>query len=682
MIVGEPFRTGREHLAAELRWLDAALLALVRATPQPPADAGHGWFVSAEEIEHLIAAPGGAPVPDGTRAGLAAMRADVHLRRAASAAAGVELALDRLTAVFGLDPLAELLVVACLAPEVDAAYGKVFGYLHDDVTRRRPSRQLVRRLAAVDPAGAGGDGALFDRSAPVFRWGIVAGRGDQQGIGQELALEPDVAEFLLGRTGTPDPLPPDGLVATLYPEPTELLTRLLKRHRGLVVRFTGPGAADGEQVFAEVCRSLGAGLVQARVDAGAEVDTFRERIRRAYRQAALSGSGVFLSGLDDLLTDSRSGSLVRVLDEVAADGSWCTAVTGGAGWPAYDRLTHLPVHLELPTHPARADAWRLAEPALSAADAAALAAGAASAPAEIVASVRLARILGESDPPRRSDIEAVRRIRGRAGTGGMTSVVVPRATWEDLVLPDDTAAHLREFCAQIRHRARVGHEWGLWRRSSLGRGVSALFLGPSGTGKTLAAEVVAGEAGLDLLKIDLSAVVSKYIGETEKNLARVFDDAGRRGAILFFDEADALFGRRSEVRDAHDRYANIEVGFLLQRIEEHDGVVVLASNLPRNIDEAFLRRMRIAVEFPFPDEAARLRIWRAHLPAALPLGEDVDLARLARECKVAGGVISKIVWNAACLAADDGDCLRMAHLRHATRREYQRLGKPAPLVEK
>jgi SpoVK/Ycf46/Vps4 family AAA+-type ATPase len=174
--------------------------------------------------------------------------------------------------------------------------------------------------------------------------------------------------------------------------------------------------------------------------------------------------------------------------------------------------------------------------------------------------------------------------------------------------------------------------------------------------------------------------VSKYIGETEKNLARVFDDAARRGAVLFFDEADALFGKRSEVRDAHDRYANVEVGFLPQKVEEFDGVVILATNLPRNIDDAFLRRMRMAVEFPFPDEAARLRIWQAHLPPELPRDDDVDLAALARECKVAGGVISKIVWNAACLAADEGDRLRMAHLRHAVRREYQRLGKPVQVA--
>ena len=215
-------------------------------------------------------------------------------------------------------------------------------------------------------------------------------------------------------------------------------------------------------------------------------------------------------------------------------------------------------------------------------------------------------------------------------------------------------------------------------RSSLDpwQGVYALFTGPSGTGKTLAAEVIANALEFDLLKIDLSAVVSKYIGETEKNLQRVFDSAERADCILFFDEADALFGKRSEIKDAHDRYANIEVNFLLQRLDEYEGVAILASNFAQNIDDAFSRRLQFTVEFPFPDERLRLAIWRNHFPKEAPVAAELDLEYFAREFKISGGSIRKIVLNAAFLAADEGEPISASHLMRATRREYERMGKP------
>jgi SpoVK/Ycf46/Vps4 family AAA+-type ATPase len=196
----------------------------------------------------------------------------------------------------------------------------------------------------------------------------------------------------------------------------------------------------------------------------------------------------------------------------------------------------------------------------------------------------------------------------------------------------------------------------------------------------MAAEIVANELGLDLYKIDLSTVVSKYIGETEKNLARIFAAAENANAILFFDEADALFGKRSEVSDAHDRYANIEISYLLQKMEEYDGVAILATNLRQNLDNAFLRRLAFAIHFPFPDEESRLQIWQGVWPAALPLGKDVDLALLARQFKLAGGNIKNIALAAAYLAATDGAPVAMSHLLHAARREHGKIGKTFPIL--
>jgi SpoVK/Ycf46/Vps4 family AAA+-type ATPase len=234
---------------------------------------------------------------------------------------------------------------------------------------------------------------------------------------------------------------------------------------------------------------------------------------------------------------------------------------------------------------------------------------------------------------------------------------------------------LREIIATVRGRPTVLETWGVGQKLASSAGVTILFAGPPGTGKTMAAEVVASELQLDLYKIDLSTVVNKYIGETEKNLGRIFDEASNSNAILFFDEADAIFGKRSEVKDAHDRYANIEVSYLLQRMETYDGVTVLATNLRANLDDAFSRRLQFAIDFPFPDEAYRLQIWQALFPPDVPRAADLDLPLMARRFKLAGGNIRNIIISAAYLAAADGGQVTMPHLLHGARRELQKMGR-------
>jgi hypothetical protein len=269
---------------------------------------------------------------------------------------------------------------------------------------------------------------------------------------------------------------------------------------------------------------------------------------------------------------------------------------------------------------------------------------------------------------------SVCRNASRSRLDDLAQRVEPAAEWRDLVLPDAQIMILRQIAAHARHRLKVYQEWGFAAKGSRGLGVSALFAGESGTGKTMAAEVLAQELHLDLYRIDLSAVVSKYIGETEKNLRQVFDAAEDSGAILLFDEADALFGRRSEVRDSHDRYANIEVSYLLQRMEAYRGVAILTTNLRANIDAAFLRRLSFVVQFPFPDAAHREAIWRRIFPAATPI-EDIDYLKLAR-LNVAGGNIRNIALNAAFLAAEAREPVRMLHLLHAAHSEAAKRERP------
>jgi SpoVK/Ycf46/Vps4 family AAA+-type ATPase len=271
------------------------------------------------------------------------------------------------------------------------------------------------------------------------------------------------------------------------------------------------------------------------------------------------------------------------------------------------------------------------------------------------------------------------RVQARPRLDDLAQRIEPAAGWGDLVLPGSQRQMLRDIAAQVRQRTRVYELWGFAARSSRGLGISALFAGDSGTGKTMAAEVLADELQLDLYRIDLSSVVSKYIGETERNLRRVFDAAEEGGAILLFDEADALFGKRSEVKDSHDRYANIEVSYLLQRMEAYRGLAILTTNMRSALDNAFLRRIRFAVQFPFPDVVQRAEIWRRIFPPDTPL-EGLDVEKLAR-LNVAGGNIRNIALNAAFLAADAEEPVRMTHLMRAARGEYAKLEKPLTEAE-
>jgi hypothetical protein len=283
-----------------------------------------------------------------------------------------------------------------------------------------------------------------------------------------------------------------------------------------------------------------------------------------------------------------------------------------------------------------------------------------------------------SDPPARleaGDLFAACRAQSTGRLDKLAHKIGTTYGWDDIVLPADQMTQLREISMQVRHRKTVLEHWGFDRHLAMGKGVNVLFAGPSGTGKTMAAEIIAHDLGLELYKIDLSTMVSKYIGETEKNLDQVFAAAREANAILFFDEADALFGKRSEVKDAHDRYANIEVGYLLQKMESFDGVAILATNLRKNLDEAFVRRLHVTIDFPFPEDADRLRIWQKVFPHSAPVASRVDFPMLARQFKLAGGNIRNIALLASYLAAEDDCEIGMPQIIRAVKREYQKMGK-------
>ena len=274
-----------------------------------------------------------------------------------------------------------------------------------------------------------------------------------------------------------------------------------------------------------------------------------------------------------------------------------------------------------------------------------------------------------------SDLYEGARVSSMHHLSDLAKKMEARYTLRDLILPEKQTMEIEQLIAMARNRSQVLEDWGVGKKLVSGRGISALFTGVPGTGKTLTAQVIAGELGLDIYRVDLSTIVSKYIGETEKNLERIFTEAQSSNVILFFDEADSLFGRRSEVGSSHDRYANIEVGYLLQRIETYDGIVLMATNLGANLDEAFARRIHFIIDFPFPDEETRLRLWQLLLPENIEKEEDIYLEPFAYAYKIAGGAIRNAVVWAIYEAARNKRPLNREDLLNGVEREYQKMGK-------
>jgi SpoVK/Ycf46/Vps4 family AAA+-type ATPase len=288
---------------------------------------------------------------------------------------------------------------------------------------------------------------------------------------------------------------------------------------------------------------------------------------------------------------------------------------------------------------------------------------------------RLAATARGAKAPEPTDLDLGARQASSSRLGELAARLPPGYRWEDLVVPERQRELLQSISAYLRHRDRVLSEWGYERTVARTQGLKVLFAGESGTGKTMAAQVLAAELGLEIFRVDLATTVSKYIGETEKNLDRIFGAAEGSNAILFFDEADALFGKRSEVGDSHDRYANIEVAYLLQKMEGYPGAVILATNFRQNIDDAFVRRLDFVIDFPFPEPDDRKLIWRLLLPEEAPLSDDVDLEFLSVQFKLSGGAIRNCSMSAAFQAADEGTSITMRHLVRAVAQEFGKQGR-------
>jgi predicted kinase len=428
-----------------------------------------------------------------------------------------------------------------------------------------------------------------------------------------------------------------------------------------------------------VAAAAGAGkgvLELSTVTLPADDEAMERVVAAAVREAWFQDAVLYLADADVLFGPEQAGRQARV--RAALDGiTGILMLAGTAPWiPGTMGLTRVvPVRFGVPPVSLRATLWeeaaRNAGLAPEEETVAALASRFRFTRRQIAESVSAAT----ARPGAPADLFAAARRQSGHTLASLATRLVPRHRWDDLVLPETSLEQLRELCQRVVHQHQVLQVWDFGATLSRGKGVNALFSGPSGTGKTMAAEVLAAELELDLFRVDLAGVVSKYIGETEKNLDRIFDAAAASDGIVFFDEADALFGKRSEVRDSHDRYANIEISYLLQKMEEYEGVAILSTNLRGNLDQAFVRRLAFTVHFPFPDEQLRRALWRRAWPAAVPLGPDLDLDFLASRFELSGGNIKNVALAAAFLAAEAGEAVTRTHVLHAVRREYEKVGK-------
>ena len=595
-------------------------------------------------------------------------------------------ALETLCKIFNLTPFERDLLLLCAGVELDSSFVAICARAHGDAARAQPTLSLA--LAALPDA----HWSALTPAAPLRSWRLIeVGNGPILTQGS-LRIDERILHFLAGvqhpddrLAGLVEQLPPHSEIVASHSALAERIAASWSRNgqhdRLPVVQLCGSHLADLRTVALAACSHLGLrtfALAAQFLPVGlTELDGL---MRLWEREAMLTGAALLLECQEVEANDApRTAAINKVIE-----GLRSPLFVGSAEARRSPRRVSLTYYLRNPTSVEQRDLWRRA-----------FSSSEINLNGEVdqfvsqfdlnLAKIQSAftQVMGQKLLSESSDNETsfdfgsslwdACRVQARPKLDDLAQRIEPAATWNDLVLSDIGLQTLREIAVHARRRMIVYETWGFATKGLRGLGISALFSGVSGTGKTMAAEVLASELRLDLYRIDLSAVVSKYIGETEKNLRRVFDAAEEGGAILLFDEADALFGKRSEVKDSHDRYANIEVSYLLQRMEAYRGLAILTTNLKSALDTAFLRRLRFIVDFPFPDASLRAQIWRRIFPRETPT-ENLDAVKLA-QLNVAGGNIRNIALNAAFLAADANEPVRMKHLLRAAENEYMKLEK-------
>jgi hypothetical protein len=592
-------------------------------------------------------------------------------------------ALDTLCNALNLSAFERRILLLCAGIELDGSFAAACAEAQNDPRRPFPTFSLA--LATLPDA----HWSALTPAAPLRYWQLIEIGSGGALTTSALKIDEGILHYLAGISEIDERLmslmEPQINRGCLVPSHKRLAEKIVKtwsrsstQTAGPVIQLCGREISDRQNIAAAACAELGLKLhtilSSSLPNAPGETETL---LRLFEREAALRSGAIMLECCDAVVDDLMKPGFLAFIERM----------NGPLIISARERLGRLQcqiliIDIPKPQKDEQRALW---------VDALGEAAKAAGKSIDMILSQfdMSAEAIHEVSTIILTNIESPDTIGGalwescrkhaRARLDNLAMRIKSSAGWDDLVLPPEQTRILREITLHMRERTRVYETWGFASKSLRGLGISALFEGASGTGKTMAAEVLANEFHLDLYRIDLSAVVSKYIGETEKNLSAIFDAAENAGAILLFDEADALFGKRSEIRDSHDRYANIEVSYLLQRMESYRGLAILTTNMKSSLDTAFLRRIRFIVQFPFPDTAYRAEIWKRIFPVELPL-DGIDYSKLAR-LTVAGGNIRNIALNAAFLAAGENGRVAMHHLLAAARGEYVKLEKPLSVAE-
>jgi len=695
-------------MSGHLRRLDLLLhrqILRMRAAYQLSLDEFRGLYISDEQIDNFIAAlkePPSTSNPiattvnevqsctvDTLSAAADKMRAELFDRESPASPA------NRLRNEFQLSYLDFDLLLIAAAPDIDPKYETIYAYLNNDVSRKWPTFDLAirtldedadeirRALLPEGPVFGSGLAQAVDRPADRIGW-----------LSTPFTALPCVAHYLLGIPQAPAKI--DILASQVdrsdLPD-TEHLVNLVRQagNKAPLIVIEGHQGTKTLQLAQSICSDLGKSLrcIDLR---SAPSEPFAETIHVATVLQRLYNEGLCLIGTDTLFepdgSQSTSGrAFTDLLRRIAPGSPTIIIFDAGTRWrQMIGGRPHIVSSLGVPDIVQRIVLWRRTSQSvgcsLSEEDLDALAGRYLLTPTQIEETASAAeltvQLAGSTEPPTVHDFLNAARERSGQSMAGLATKVVSVQTWENLVLPPEVLAWVKQVARAMANRHRVFSQWGMGRSMGVGSGLTTLFAGASGTGKTMTAGVIANDLGQDMYKIDLSGIVSKYIGETEKNLDRIFAAAKESNILLFFDEADALFGKRSEVKDAHDRYANIEVAYLLQKLEDYDGIVILATNLSKNIDAAFARRMHFVVDFPIPGERDRERLWRGMFPPEAPLADDIDFQFLSAQFTFPGGDIKNTALTAAFMAGR-GEKIGMKHIVRALARQLIKQGRiPLP----
>jgi SpoVK/Ycf46/Vps4 family AAA+-type ATPase len=715
------YRNGGEHLYDELTKLDILIhLQVLRFrnlySPKVNNDeALPGLCIKDEDVDRVIGKKSKGQEEHSIREAMdqvESIREKVSMKVENSLKQEIYLPFYQLAHLFQLTLFEMDIILVCLAPELDIKYEKLYAYLQDDVTKKSPTVNLILDLLCITLEQRTNARTCFFNQSPLLKYNLIQFNNDNNSqskplISRCLKLDDRIVNFLLEQNVIDSALSPaaniihpekDWSAVLMNDDLVERLDRLAaeflkkKEKDSIIFYLTGPYGA-GKKLTAEAfCHQIKVPVIiidtNELLTGHFQLD-IEEIIKRLFRETLLQPAAIYLEHFDRLVTDnSREIHLQNLVVRAVEEFSFITFLSGEKSWNPPALLKKHPfiqVEFSIPSFQLRKQLWKISLNG----------SGLISRRLDIDEISNNFQFTGGQIRDAAAEAQYIAMMRGSFNRDGITMAdlyrgcraqanqnlskmarkITPHYTWTDIVLPPDKQQQLKEMCNYVKYRFVVYNEWGFDRKISLGKGLNVLFSGPSGTGKTMAAEILSNELGLDFYKIDLSCVVSKYIGETEKNLAGIFKEAETANAVLFFDEADALFGKRSEVKDSHDRYANIEINYLLQKMEEHEGIVIMATNFRKNIDEAFTRRIHFSLDFPFPDEEYRLNIWQKMFPAETPKSPGIDYEFLAKRLEIPGGSIKNIVLNSAFLAADNSRKVNMAHIIRATKREYQKMGK-------